>query len=524
MSRLVRRLIFYPLLLLFVAASLAWFVHVPRRTDRLAWAVPAGAHWVSVHRGLAARWPGLAASPLARETARLAGVSSQQWAATAADASVAGWLDRLAGDEVVLAQFPVGPDRRAWGAASWVGGRAQRLRGLLQTGRVPGILRFSTHRGRPVWLLAAGLPAGGGRHLSFAIEEGMLIACASANPADILRMLDAYDGFAPREPEADRARALRGPDAVLWDLGRGPGPDLIEIELDRIDARGLSGTARLSGWEVPFPPVAPPTGDLAGAASILAAHPAGVAVVPAAVAESLAQPLWRLPWMSWLWGAARRGAGDPLVVALHGDPLGGRFHGLRTPGLTVSMPVRDAADFPEAMDPVLDRLNAAHRWGLIRAAVPGAPELSMIEGTGAGPYAGLPPNECVAWWTTNGWLTISASADTLRALSAAAAAGTPAGAAPWARRPADAGGSGWIWLDLPRACETVGLSLSIWSLKLQVGDREGSASKRERIAAAREGLAALAALGTATGGLDATGDVLTIRFAAGRDPQEDPTP
>lgn len=523
MSRMVRRLVFYPLLLAFVAASAAWFVHVPRRTERLAWAIPAGARWVSVHRGLADRWPGIAANPLAYEAARFAGVASQEWSATAADAALTGWLARLAGDEAVLAQFPVGPDRHAWGAASWIGGRAQRFRGLLNAGRTAGVRHFCDHRGRPVWLVSSRLLRGG-TYLGFAIEEGILIACLSAHPADILRMLDAYDGMAPREPEADHVRGLDGADAALWDLGRGPGPDLVEIELDRLDAVGLAGTVRVSGWEIAFPAAPPRTNDLGGAASLLGGHPAGVAVVPAGVAEVLAQPLWRKPWLSWLWGAARGRAGDPLVIALHGDALGGRFRGMRIPGLTISMPMRDAGAFPAALGPILDRLNAEHRWGLIPAAVPGAPELSMIEGTGSGLYAGLPPNECVAWWTTNGWLTIAASADTLRTLSVAAAAGTTAGAAPWAEHPNLAGDAGWVWVDLPRACETVRLSLSVWSLKLQVEDREGTAARRARIATAREWLAALGTLGAASGGLDAAGNVLTLRFEAGRDPQGDPAP
>ncbi|OQW97432.1 MAG: hypothetical protein BWK77_01750 [Verrucomicrobia bacterium A1] len=525
MSRPARRLIFYPLLAAFAAASAVWFLHVPRRTDRLAWTVPAGARWVSLHRGLAGRWAAIAANPLAFEAARLAGISSQEWIAVRADETLTSWMRRLAGDEVLIAQFPVGPGRRAWGAASWIGGRAQRLRGLLNVGAMPGIRRLCDHRGRPVWL-AGGRVLPDAPHLSFALEEGMIVACLSDHPADILRMLDAYDGMTPRDPEAEllHARPLAGFDTGFWDLGTGPGPDRIEIGLTRFDAASISGTVILSGWEIPLPVPASSVYDLSGAAAVLGAHPAGVAVVPAGVAEALAQPLWRRPWMSWMWGAARQRAGDPLVIGLHGDALSGRFMGMRIPGLTISMPVRDPAAFPAALDPVLDRLNAETRWGLIRASVPGAPELSMIEGTGAGPYAGLPPNECAAWWTTNGWLTIAASADTLRALSAAAAAGTPVGAAPWAARPGLAGNAGWAWFDLARTCETLRLSLSVWSLKLQVEDRDGSAARRAQLAAAREALAAFGTLGTAMCGLDATDGVLTIRFQAGGSSHEETLP
>ncbi len=522
MTRTVRRLVFYPLLLAFIAASVVWFVYVPRRTGRLAWAVPAGARWVSLHRGLADRWPEIARNPLAFEAARVAGVSSQDWASVAGG-EVAGWMERLAGDEVLLAQFPVGPGRRAWGAVSWIGGWAQKYRSLLNAGRTAGLRRFTVHGGRPVWILSSRLLRGG-QHLSLALEEGILIACLSENPADILRMLDAYDGMAPREAEAGRLPSMSGPDAGIWDLGAGPGPDMLEIEIERIDGAGFSGAIRLSGWDLPFPAYAPSTNGVSGVAALLGDYPAGVAVVPVPVAETLAQPLWRRPWLSWMWGAARRRAGDPLVIGLHGDALSGRFRGLRIPGLTVSMPVRDAGDFPAALDPVLDRLNAENRWGLIRAPVPGAPELSMIEGTGSGLYAGLPPNECAAWWTTNGWLTIAASADTLRTLSAASAAGIPPATAPWSVRPGYAGDAGWAWFDLPRACETVRMSLSIWALKLQVEDREGAMEGRARIAVARDWLAAFGSLGTAFCGIDAAGDVLTLRFAAGSDPRQEGTP
>ena len=517
MRRAIRRLFFYPLLLAFVAAAVAWFVIVPSRPDRLARAVPAGARWIGVHRDLGGRWAGIAANPLVVEAAAACGVDSNEWAAALSSSASADWIGRLAGTEVVMAAFPVGPGRFAWGAASWIGGRSQRYRSWISAGRLPGCRHFTDHRGRPVWLVASPLLRRSGRHMAIAFEEGILLACVSDNPADILRMLDAYDGTAPREPEAERLLMEPGPDVILGDLGAGPGPDVLEVHLARFDAAGVEGTACLTGWEVPFPPMRrPDPASLGGLAALLGDHPAAVAVVPPAAAETAGAPLWQARWLSWMWGAARQSSGEPLVLALYGDPLGGRLRGLRIPGLTVSLPMRTPDVFSAAMDAVLDHINAERQWGLIRGPVPGASDLTMIEGTGPGPYAGLPANECATWTVAGGWLSVAASGDTLRALTVASAAGTPAGPAPWAVPSNLAGDAGWMRLDLPRTCETLQLSLSVYSLKRQIEDREGSMPLRARLAAVRDWLDVLGTLGIAEAGFDAAGDDLTIRFRAGR--------
>ena len=111
MSRTIRRLFFYPLLLAFAAGGCVWFVSMPYRPERLFRAIPAGARLLSVHRGLGARWTALAAHPLVVRAAELNGLAPAAWTKFAADPDTRRWMERLGSDELVLA-------RSGWSAAA----------------------------------------------------------------------------------------------------------------------------------------------------------------------------------------------------------------------------------------------------------------------------------------------------------------------------------------------------------------------------------------------------------------------
>lgn len=511
MMRGLRRILFYTILTAASAASLVWFVCVPRRPERMAWAVPEGARWVSLHRNPAARWEAAASHPLTGEMAKQMGIDEAAWAGAADSREVLDWVRRLASDEVMIARLPAGPIRHAWGLVSWIGGRAQRYRLLLVSRRPGGFEPFTTYRGRPVWRVRADwIPWG--RHLTIAIEEGILLACLSENPSDIFRMLDAYDGVAPRDPAAARLADLSGDDRAIWNLGVGLGPDEVNIQLTGAGGSGIEGIARLTGWDREFPPVERPSVRLDPIANLLGGHPAAVAVLHPAVAEAIMAPILGALWPAEAWNAAREGTEPMLVVGLYGDALGGRFRGLRIPGLTLSAPLSDEARFNASIGSLLDRMNAARQWGLIRGPMPGAPELTLIEGTGAGAYATLPSNERIALMNAGGWTTVALSAETLRALAVVWTAGTGGPAAEWTTPPGQGDSGGWIWMDLERTCETIRHALAVHALKLQIEDRDGSIPARARIDTWRDALAAAGGFGHARLGLDPDGTNLTVRF------------
>lgn len=516
MTRTLRRLIFYPLLAATMAASVAWVLCMPDRRARLARAIPDGARWVGVHRALADRWPQIAANPLILEAVRQAGVPEEEWAALADDPVTRRWMRRLAGDEIVAAQWPALRGGQAFGAASWIGGWSPRLRWLLASGGLSDVRKLSDYRGRPLWVVRSRtVPQG--LHLAVAVEEGMLLACVAPHPGEICRMLDAYDRVEPSFPPAAAARGGGAPDRVVIDLGRGPGPDLLQLDLDRLEARRIEGRAALSGWEHPFEAATLPENlNLAPMAELLGPYAEGVAVIDGNLLARLAEPLLRWRWYPAVPEHLRPVCFGPAVVGLFGDPYAGRYHGLRVPGFTLSMRSGEATAVDAAVDRLLDQLNAQERWGLIRGGVPGAPGLWAVEATSECEYATLPAGERMAFVTTNGWWSLGSNTETIKGLLAAMA--PPEKPLPWTSAGAASGPhSGRVWLDLERGADTLRLSLSVYALKQQVADAQGSAPLRRRLDLWKDWIAAAGVLGSARVGISAEGDRLGMAFRLGAD-------
>ena len=517
MIRTIRKLFFYPLLLAFAAGGCVWFFSMPYRPERLFRAVPAGARLLSVHRGLGARWDTLAAHPLVVRAAELNGLAPGEWQKFATDPETRRWLQRLGSDELVLTRFemPRG-GRSAWGLATWIGGASPRFRWLLAAGRVPGMVKFGDYCGRPLWLVRSRLLPPG-RHLAVAVEEGLLFACLSEDANDLCQMLDAYDGAAPSCADSASLLGTAAPDRGWLDLGRGPGPDRIDFELDRVDAAGIAGRARLSGWDEPLPPAAGKL-DVSSLDSVLGARPDAVALLDPAWLRRLAEPALRSAWGVQLRHLLDMQGTGAVAFGLYGDARSGRFKGVRVPGLTAAVRLKDPAAFEPALADVLDRLNAHYQWGLICGPSPFAPGLRVFESTAnETAYSGFPTGERVACAVTNGWLVLGSNFETLRGLlaptNAPAAAG--AGAADWRPRGDEASGAGLVWLDLDRASRTLRLALAVYTLRLLLADADGSAAQRERINLWKDYLDALPPLRTARIRVTGSGTTVGLRFRLG---------
>lgn len=404
------------------AASAAWIAHVPYRSDALIRAVPYGARWISRHRAPAARWETLRPTRPLHLAGRLLGATEEEWRGLLDDPETARWVRRFGSREVWLFDVP-GGGPGAIGGVAWLGGAAWRWRIALQAGWIRGWRRYGDHRGRTLWVWPRRLGADG-PFAAIAIEEGVVLACLSHRPADLIRLLDAYDGTAPRSADPVRLQHRAESDSVLVQLGRGPGPDLVEIAISEVNGASVKGLAAIEGWEL-APPAPGESARHARPPSLVATalERAAVALIlPAGAAESW----WGTEppaWAADLRALMRTGFGSPWIVALHDEPLAGRLLGIRVPGVTVSMPLADVEAFERRLDSLLDRWNAAWQWGLIRGPVPGAPQIRAIESTGGGALRRWLGGSGPGYVCTDGWITFAASTDTLQMLLAAEAAG-----------------------------------------------------------------------------------------------------
>lgn len=415
MRRVMRRVA----VVLATAACAAWVMHVPYRPRGLVRAIPYGARWISRHHVPARRWEALRQSRALHMVGRLLGVAEMEWRGLLEHPDTAAWVRRLGAREIWLFNVPGGGPTTIGGAA-WLGGSAWRWRVALQAGWIRGWRRYADHRGRTIWVWPRRLGTNG-PYVAFALEEGILLACVSDRPADVIRLLDAYDGTAPRSSDPARLHGHLQPDVLLFQFGRGPGPDLIKVAFSALDGPHARGLAMIEGWElVPPNSTQQPleTNRLPPLVAAALNRAAATFILPAHVAESWGpRPL--PAWLMEMRALFRSCTGAPWLLAMYDEPLAGRLSGIRIPGLTLSMPLTDLTAFERQLDTLLDRWNATWQWGLIRGPTPGAPQVQTIESTGSSAlrrWLGT-ASPCYIW--TEGWITFAGSTDTMQMLLAA---------------------------------------------------------------------------------------------------------
>lgn len=526
MNRLTRRLACIAFLAVFAGLAVWWALVVPHRPEDLYRAIPANAAFVVSMTDPASRWDDLAGAPLVRVAAASAGLPPEQLERLGADPGSRAWIDRLASREVVIGYVPsLGySGRPAWVMAAWIGGLSQRLRWGLQARRGSGLT--AVDRGstgafwtcRPDWL-APGL------FLSFALREGIALACVSSDPHAVRYLIAAHDR-SPRVPSAASAgvRAMAGglkpvADAADWGWatseawpGWHAGPDLAAFGWQELTATTMDLSVRAE-WGTSW------RGELeTDGRDSLAARLAGLAEgwvrVPFETVDSWA----RSPASPvWLYDAApflRAAAGEtraPVLIAVYGGDYGGRLRslfgggisqvikGLKVPTLVVAMPIGDPARCRAALVELLDRMNARYRSGLIprAAGAAGAMSFVAVEDTGAGPYSRFEPDEQVAIGIADeGWLVVASNLDALRRIAVAAQTRPreAGGGDAWTRlaeEPAAAAG----WFDLVRFGETARGTLAAASLALLMQDSSDTRQTRQRLAEADAWIETLEPLG-----------------------------
>ncbi len=477
-----RRLWFWILAAAFAWAMFFWVTHVPYRPDRLFRAIPANSAWISVHDGLAARWAGLSGNPLIMTVLNACGIDLETQAMLAADKDFQYWFRHLAPDRAVTAFVPsfFRQGQQAWVVASWLGGDSQRLRWLLTwTGQHP-CRREGRHQGRILWALDTG---DGRTPFRFALVEGGVIGVLCDDPAALRALLDMYDGRLPSAAsviEAFMGNSMSlspsARDFGLFNAGALP----MSFALDNVTPDGLT-----LSMAAPLPLQVPADwleeGQYDELVRVIGDVPlAALLVSRQALLSALEHPLAALPASAARYWISRMD-GESLMLSVLGGEYSGRIRGIKWPALLAGVPIGEAAEAREVMQPLLDDLNRTYQWGLILHEIPQGdqPAIYIIESTAGNAYGKLNLQEQMACTVRGGWLLLASNSGTLMKICGRYSRGEQGASAGWIRPvPGDAA---LCRLDLAGGGKIVKLALGAYSLKLLFSDPDGTQEERQRI-------------------------------------------
>ena len=505
---------FWILLLAFLAAGLFWFTEIPeyrRQLDRL---IPPQATWVVRQTAVADRLPDLLGHPALAGLLAAGGTSTQDVARWRGDRGLTELLRRVAPEESVLAYVPaLGRGQEpAWLLASWLGGRSQRLRWLLKSGRVDGAVRILHRHGHLVWELpATGLPIG--QSLTISVTEGMAVLCLSRDRAALVDVLDGYDGLLPQPP----AWLPRWPDApgaglavVYRPLGAWTPPnEAWRMQLAVGPAEQLAAAVR-GPWPREWPvgaeaANAPTPWPLAETNAVL------TLVADRTLALHAAGRIW--PDLPALGGElVQHDATGPLHLAVVDGPFAGRAMGLKLPTILATLPLQSETAARARLTLLLDQINRKYQWGLVfNELLVGTYRPNAIESTRETAYARFAVNEQMACLVTNQTLVWASNTEGFtNLLLQARAAGRDTARKPDATPAALAG-----WINLRDGGKSVRLLLTAWSLRVDERDAARAQRVRGRIQQAKGWVDALAPLQAARFRVERIGPEMQITLAAG---------
>lgn len=522
----VRRIAFWSVLLIAIAACVAWVLYVPYKPESVLAAIPAEADFVSVHRNLAAGLPLLLENGVAHGMGSAAGFSVQQLAGVSSNQVAMTWIRRLARDSTAIAYVPaLGRSQApAWVFASWIGNQSQKLRWKVFWFH-PRILRTTAAEyGRTVY--AVRMRTGDPRQqLSVAVVEGVLVGCLSEDPTAARYLVQTFDRqFGRRSLAADpgfRAAGLRvATDQVHrgWirvrrnPLAAGSTPSILACELHLPDRNHLQARFSLPGS---LPRIAGRAAD-PFPAGFLGAAPDCALVLPASwinafLPDSPAVPLW----VTTLQPLLANNATNAMVFAAilnraHcgrirgplGDSLTPFLKGLRVPTLVVGLQVQDAGEASRRVMESLDCINSRYGLGLIPHPVGASgTTITLIEESRKNLYGRFEPDERVAWTFRDGWMIFGSNASMLKQLLSVSSAATNTASAPAVVFPALAPGGtadASLWLNTPETSRLFKDAISAVTLSLLIRNPEGTQETRRRLDTAKLWIDRIQYLGAAS--------------------------
>jgi hypothetical protein len=503
------RAVFWILLAAFVAAGVGWILYVPYDPVRLYRAIPADATLVSTHDNLAARWEQALRDPVALAVLRSLGVKDKDLANLARNRAPRRWLRRMASRRTVFAYLPgVAPDQPpAWAAATWIGAHGHQLRWALFWTWTRRLRVLRLEDGRPCWSWRV-KTSDGEVPVSFALSEGVLVACLSDDPLAVRRLLQSLDGlpWCPSVlagPLPERARRLWPPDRSdrgwlpVAERHRLPafGPTLLAYGLDIAPGTGACLRVRADA-ALPAAPLLCPTGHVAALARLLGNAPDLLCLCPAtylSLADGLPVPPAWVRLLRELLAEGERGPEGQLFAAVLDAQHAGRIRGPLGSSLTpfiqgIKVPTvlagwrsdmrGDAME--QRLSAALDRMNRTHRTGLIPHPIAIPPyTVIAIEETRDSFYGRFEREERVACLLADGWVVICSNLRALRKLLEE----TRDGSLPdWAAQITGQSSEAALWANPAALSQTLRDAAAATILALYVRDAAGTVGTRKQLA------------------------------------------
>lgn len=482
-----RAFIFWPLLVAFTGASIAWLFYVPRQPGALYRAIPASATFLSAHRDLQGRWDSLVAHPLVLGLMESLGTERGALEKISRDENFRQLLRVLGSDDLFLAYAPYmrSTGEPAWIFTSWLGGRSQRVRWMLKSMKTPELKRAATRNGWLVWVWTPRELKG--QRVTFALVEGMVVGCIAPETLGIDDLLAGIDGHTTTL--ADRP-ALYVPESVT-EADRGWFRDdrggVFPFTLSLATTGGLRARVE-TPWTLPAGPAVAPTSaiyGLDGLASLVGQRAVAAAAVDRTLVRTWLGHSFTNALSQEIAALVAGDAAGPVGLALLGGDYSGRFMAVRLPTLVAGIggsPVAQNRFVLAAMD----RLNALTRWGLVAAPLLVGPAPAYaIEATGGGLYARMDREEHLAYTPTDDGLVFASNLATLERLLRERGAATNAAVEPHLQAGLDAlkdgPTRGLLWFNAAEGAKVVRLGVTAWSLKLLLEDPQGSQDTRQRM-------------------------------------------
>jgi len=552
-SKVLKRILFWLILALFVGLAIWWSTYFPYRPELLYRAVPLNAAYVGEHDRLAERWQAMARNPLTLGLLESLGVDRAEIDAVLDDPGTKRIVNRLTARKTVMAYVPAlgRAGAPAWVVATWVGPYAQFVRWGVFSGAMSEFERIRLRDGRHGWRRSlTGRPDPDGSlepapELTLTAVDGMILGCVSTDPTAVQAVLQRVErGKRLCPPLRERLTPLEGASSRREDsapgLDRGwltshsfAGRELSYV-LTAHDERSTAG--RLKG-RADLPPTAAlaDAAGIDGLAGLLRDTPDALLLAPFAVLGPLLSAPDAAPALQITGNVLQSVATEqsPVFLALLSGTYSGRILGMKVPTLMAGIKVRNGGEALERVTQALDTLNARYGLTLIPrrmpptgprtgsssngTTAPAAESLIVLDSTELGIYSALGAKEKPAFAADNSWLLFSSNVAALRKLIARRreANAPPGPEAAWRRALAGSQASIYATADLKSTGAALGNAIAVYSLALMVRRSEESADTRARLDQAQAWLDALAPFEAASLWLQPDGPDSQLHFRLG---------
>ncbi len=463
----IRKYLTALLALMFAAVIMVSILYFPDNRDLVYKALPAEVDFISVHSDFAARARELIENNIFRSLVTSIGVEAEQIDYLFSDPDGRDWLERIAGDMVVIGHVPPGifSPRSSWGLAAWIGADSLRLRWQLDF-TAPRETRVGDVAGTRVWRFdLPDLPLG--QKLYCAVKEGVLLLALSDSAAMMQNMILASQGRAVSALDTHSEWHQPGTDELenrpdmFWLLDRDGWTGGMKLEFDSVTASHMRGNLRFLDHE-----------------SVGLSTPAqGLRTVTSPWREPMAYALLDRVSLLEITQYFERNIvrdiveymtdaldAESVFLGLFGEDKQGRLMGFRIPGALMAIPVADAEKALQSVMSCIDYINSSYSLGIIHNRVSvDDHDIYYVEGTRDNLYGRLPANEQIVVAHKDGYLFIASHHILIDSIIAG---DFFLDGADELRRMVQGTATPYSWIDLERSSSAVNLILAVQRLRL----------------------------------------------------------